>query len=379
MSLALSTLIYEWRRYMAAVIALALSGLLILSITGMFLGIGKAFSATIDNSPADIIILNPKAENLDGVEGLPNRVLPTMYVHPDTLRVAEMTRGGARWQNRPKGEQKQKDTYVDIIGVDPRPGSPTMPSGFSPEAVRALTEPFTVVIDESTIKSLGAQAGDEVNLNGRNVRVGATVSGYSNMMQAQVFMTPDNMRVLGVINPTRLTTGPLMITLKDPARAEAVKGELNQIAAGKYRAWTRPELAKANERLVFEEAVVGIMLGFLVFLGIGIGVGITSQTLRGAILSNIKEFASLRALGVSMGSLRTIVIELSFWVGVVGVIASIGLTYVIALLAKAQTVPMTLPPDITLMVAVLLMVIAMLSGFFALGMLKRSQPADLLR
>ena len=39
MSLALATLIYEWRRYLAAVIALAFSGLLILAQVGMFTGI----------------------------------------------------------------------------------------------------------------------------------------------------------------------------------------------------------------------------------------------------------------------------------------------------------------------------------------------------
>jgi hypothetical protein len=38
MSLALSTLLYEWRRYMAAVVALAFSGLLVLAQVGMFMG-----------------------------------------------------------------------------------------------------------------------------------------------------------------------------------------------------------------------------------------------------------------------------------------------------------------------------------------------------
>jgi ABC-type multidrug transport system fused ATPase/permease subunit len=51
-------------------------------------------------------------------------------------------------------------------------------------------------------------------------------------------------------------------------------------------------------------------------------VGITWQTLRGAILANIKEFASLRALGVSMGDLRMIVMELGFWVGIAGLAAT---------------------------------------------------------
>ncbi len=53
MSLALSTLIYEWRRYLAAVIALSVAGLLVLAMTGMFMGMSKTFTATIDRSPAE--------------------------------------------------------------------------------------------------------------------------------------------------------------------------------------------------------------------------------------------------------------------------------------------------------------------------------------
>ena len=60
MSLALATLIHEWRRYLAAVIALAFSGLLILAQVGMFTGIVKGATATIDRSRADLMIMPPK-------------------------------------------------------------------------------------------------------------------------------------------------------------------------------------------------------------------------------------------------------------------------------------------------------------------------------
>ena len=130
---------------------------------------------------------------------------------------------------------------------------------------------------------------------------------------------------------------------------------------------------------MFEEGIVVVMLGFSVFLGILIGVAITWQTLRGAILANLKEFASLRALGVSMGSLRRIIVELSFWVGLVGIAAAFGLTWLISLLAGAFGLPMAFPFYMNASVAALLMVIALLSGFLSLGMLKKSQPADLLR
>lgn len=128
-----------------------------------------------------------------------------------------------------------------------------------------------------------------------------------------------------------------------------------------------------------KESIIGVMLGFSLFLGMLIGIGITSQTLRGAILANIKEFASLRALGVSMGSLRWIVLELAFWVGVAGLGATALLTFGVALLAKAGGVPLAFPPPLVIGVSIFLMVVAILSGIMALGILKNSQPADLLR
>jgi putative ABC transport system permease protein len=108
-------------------------------------------------------------------------------------------------------------------------------------------------------------------------------------------------------------------------------------------------------------------------------VAITWQPLRGAIMANLKEFASLRALGVSMGSLRRIVMELSFWVGLVGVAAAIGLTWLVSLLAAANAVIISLPIGLLVFVGGGLVFIAMMSGFLSLGVLKNSQPADLLR
>ena len=144
-------------------------------------------------------------------------------------------------------------------------------------------------------------------------------------------------------------------------------------------AWTRQDLAKANEGAMMKESFIAIMLGFSLFLGILIGVAITWQTLRGAIMANIKEFASLRALGVSMGSLRRIVLELSFWVGIAGVLAAYVLTWLVSLLAAGTGLTMAFPPTMVLMVSAMLVLIALGSGFLSLGVLKKSQPADLLR
>ena len=113
-------------------------------------------------------------------------------------------------------------------------------------------------------------------------------------------------------------------------------------------------------------------------LGLLIGIMITWQTLRGAILANIKEFASLRALGVSMGSLRCIVMELSFWVGIAGLVGD-GPHHGADRFSPASAACRWAFCRLDHHCAILLMIIALASGFFSLGVLKKSQPADLLR
>ena len=383
MSLALSTVIYEWRRYLAAVIALAFSGLLVLAQVGMFTGIGKAFTATIDRSRADIFVLPSSSTSLMNSGGLPRRVMPLLYMNPQVVEVADMDGDGAMFTNpkmkkdaAKKGERSRE--YVQIMAVDTEPGSVTLPTDYPESTRQALAQPYTIAIDRTAVSRLGVKPGDIASLNGKEVRVGALLDGYPNMMQPTVVMSRATLRLLGMAS-VGSQVGPLYARLRDPSQADLVRDQLNAKAHGMYRAWTKPELAAANDASMLKNQFIGIMLGFSAVLGLLIGVAITSQTLRGAILANIKEFASLRALGVSMGSLRVIVLELSFWVGVAGLGATAVLCAGVKMLATSGGVPMVFPASNVVTTAVFLLAIAIGSGMMSLGVLKKSQPADLLR
>lgn len=380
MSLALATLLYEWRRYSAAMVALAVAGLLILAQVGMFTGIVKGVTATLDRSRADLIIMPPKMESLinSGGGSLPERLQPQMYMHPEVTEVAAWDIEGGRWVNHPKDGKKAVTTYVDVNMVDTRPGAVTLPVDFSEDTRRALMEPYSVAIDESQLKRLGVKLGDTASLNGRTVRVRAILTGYPNINNASITVSRDTLRLLGMVQKNG-KTGPLMVRLKDPARAEIVRDQMNKTSKKAFRAWTRAELAEANQGALMKEQIIGLFITATVIIGAFIGVAITSMTLRGAILSSIKEFASLRALGVPMNALRGIVLELSLWVGVAGFIVTALLTVGVYLLALKGGVPMGFPLFWDIFVAILLLVIAGASGLFSIGVLKKSQPADLLR
>jgi putative ABC transport system permease protein len=380
MSLALATLLYEWKRYSAAMAALAFSGLLVLAQVGMFTGIVHGITASIDRSRADLMILAPKNESLvnSGPNGLPERIQPQIYLNPQVVQVESLDGDGARWVNTPGPGKKAVITYVNTFDVDPTPNSVTLPIDY-PESIRlALLEPYAVVIDKTAQGVLGAHLGAAATLGGKTVHVRGLLQNYPNVNQPMVYMSRDTMRLLGM-GPRNGKTGPLMVRLRDPAKALAVRDELNAAAKGAYRAWSKPELAAANEKALMGEQIIGIFLAFSLFLGLLIGVGITSQTLRGAILASIKEFASLRALGVSMGSLSLVVLELSVWVGVAGLFFTALFTFGVYLLGAKFGLPMGFPIPWVVTVVILLSVISILSGLFSLGVLKKSQPADLLR
>lgn len=380
MSLALSTLIFEWRRYMAAVVALALSGMLVLVMLGLFTGIIHAELATTERTRSDIFILPAKVASLvNSNADLPARVQPQIFLNPHVTEVRSLDDAGGSWTNSPGPGVKRVQTFVDVWSVDPIPGAVTLPVDYSEATRIALLEPYAVAADESALAKLGVKLGDKASINGHTVWVRAVLHGYSTMEQPNLTASRETVRQLHRLQQTADETGPLMVRIDNPADTDLVVAQLNASAHGAYKAWSRKALMKANEDAVLGQQIIGVLLIFLVFMASLIGIGITSQTLRGAILSNIREFASLRALGISMGSLRWIVMELAFWVGVAGVIAALAVTFATATLAGAAGLPLIIRPVPAAALCGLLTVIAIASGAMAMGVLKKGQPADLLR
>ena len=378
MSLALSTLIYEWRRYLAAIIALAVAGLLVLAMTGMFMGISKSFTATVDRSPAAVMILPPKAESLFSNAGQPRRLIPKIYRHGDVLDVQALNMNFGFWSNFPKDGQSAKGDGVQVVMVDPIRGAVTLPNDFSDDLIQALQQPYSVIVDRSTLGKLGVQVDDPAKINGIRVWVRAVCDGYPSLFNASVFVSRQTGKLLHLLNDGE-RVGPLVVKIKDPAQAQRVAAELNGMSDGQFKAWSREDLSASSQKSMLKDGGISVMIGFAVVVGAFIGIVITWQTLQGAILANIKEFASLRALGVSMGSLRLIVMELSLWVGAAGLLLTALLTGGIWVLAKSFGVPMDFPLFVDVPVAVTLLGIAILSGALSLRILKKSQPADLLR
>ena len=150
---------------------------------------------------------------------------------------------------------------------------------------------------------------------------------------------------------------------------------------GQYKAWPREDLSDASQRSMLREGGIVVMIGFAVVIGAFIGIVIDVADAAGrdpGQHQGIREPA--RTFGGIDGSLRLVVMELSLWVGVAGLLLTAVLTAAVWAIARSSGIPMDFPLFIDIPVATTLLIIAILSGALSLGVLGESQPAaDLLR
>ena len=288
MSLALATLLYEWRRYMAAVVALAFSGMMVLVMLGLFTGIIHSDFATTERSRADIFILPPKVASMVNANvSLPKRVQPLIFLNPHVTEVRSLEETFGSWVNRPGPGGHQVQKFIQLWGVDPQPGAVTLPFDYTEETRIALMEPGAVAVDASALGTLGVKLGDTASINGHAVRVRAILHNYQSIESPALAASRDTVR--GVSRSgggNGAETGPLMVRIDNPALAETISAELNASSHGAYRAWTKAEFNRANENAVMSQQIVGVMLSEASLIGlIASAVGLASGAVLALVLT----------------------------------------------------------------------------------------------
>ncbi len=245
-------------------VSLAFSALLVLGTLGLFTGIVHSILATSERSRADIFVMPFNSSGTDQQRRQrPCRRAsgPSLYLNPDVVDVRRACKGGgAQWVNVPLPGQKQVQTFVQIWAIDTEPGALTLPIDY-PEATRvALSEPGAVAIDETDMKRLGVKLGDTVSLNNHTVRVGAILHNYQGVTQPSAVMSKETYRQIGLGPADQSRTGPLMVKIRDPKRADQVAAALNAVANKGDITLTTAQLSQNDEAALLSEQIIGVLL-----------------------------------------------------------------------------------------------------------------------
>src|SRR5258708_9261978 len=192
----------------------------------MSMGVSKSFTATVVRSPGEIMMLPPQAQSLfSNNSGQPRRLIPKIYGDARVVEVQALNFNFAFWSNFPKEGQVAKAEGVQIIMIDPAAGAVRLPTDLGDDPMQALQEPYSVVIDESSLNKLGAHLGDKAKINGLTVSVRRTTNTYPSMFNAMVFMSRQTGKLLKLLNEGQ-PFGPLRVKIRNPALPPQVPADL---------------------------------------------------------------------------------------------------------------------------------------------------------
>jgi putative ABC transport system permease protein len=362
------------RRFLPAVLAVAFSGLLITVQVGLLLGALAVLSLPIDHSAAQVWVASPEVLSLELGHPIPETWRARLASMPAVTDTECYLYGFSYWR-KPRGGAE----VCCVIGSCLADGALGVVSDLTPRMRTLLTEPGTVVVDESELDRLGvAGVGGVAEVAGRRVRIVGLVRGLKSLGPPYLFCS---LRTAYQLQPLFRDyprhTMYLLARCRTPQDAPAVARGLRR--RRDLSAFTREEFS-ARTRLYWASSTkAGVGMGFTALLGLLVGLAVTSQTLYAATVASLREFAVLRALGIPRWRLAGLVLAQSLWVGLGGIGLAVPIIFALASGGASAGATVLLPPWLLALGLGLTLAMALLSGLAALRSLRLVEPITLLR
>ena len=375
-ALARKTLIYEWRKFLPAILAVAFSGLLLMMMTALMFGIFSTAGVYVSKSTGDLWAGSPGTQSVELGRPIPRDTQVWLTMDPAVTRVEPFQWTDGDW----RGPADRGSVTVFISGIDPSPNGMMFSQALTPEQRYALDEPFGVIVDAADLPKLGLGVGSTAALNGHVVKIVAAASGLRTLGGVNIVTSIATARALINDPIERDKVAYYIAKLAVGADPAAVRMRLRNVGARHgFFVWTRDEFARDAATYWMFETGAGLGFVFLAIVVFIVGVVITSQTLFAAVASSVREYAMLNALGAGISALRRVVLEQSFWVGLSGIVIGVIVSLTLTVIGNAQDVPIVLDALTGAACATLVMALALISGFLAIGAINDLEPANLLR
>lgn len=364
-------------KYFGLIFGIAFSTLLIAQQATLFTNLMlRAAAGVFDVSTADIWVMDAKAVNTEGTLALPATDLFRVRGVPGVAwAVPHLREGGS--VRTPEGRLER----VSVIGVDDATLT-GLPSRMVEGVREGLFEPGAILVDPIGFKKIfpgeGPKVGRELELNDRRAVVKGIVDGAPTFTAGVLFYTRYS-QALDFVPGTRNRMTFVLAKAKAGEDAAAVARRIEAVTGLKAR--TRNEWAWDNILYVATSTGIPINFGITVLLGLIVGIAIVGLTFSLFIRDNIKQFGALKAIGVTNGAIRGMVLTQALWIAAIGFGIGAGLT---ALFISGSSNSdafkgFYLPWEIMAGTGVVVFIMVILTGFVAIRGVLKLEPAEVFR
>jgi putative ABC transport system permease protein len=367
-TLAFRNLFHDRLRFIATVIGIVFSIVLVTVQMGLYLGFGQMVTTMIDHASADLWVMQKGTKCFEDPSLLDTRQRSRALSVPGTADAIPVVIGFSDWRT-PNGSS----TPVFIVGADLRSGG-LEPWNVVEGRVEALSTPNAVAIDRTYLDRLGvAGVGGRGEIRQQSVRVAAVTNGIRSFTTTPyVFTDVDRARSYTGTPASKATY--LLIRLNSGTNVEQARRELVSSLVD-VEVLTPAQFGERSRSFWLFGTGAGAALFAGALLGVIVGTVIVAQTLYSSTKDHLNEFATLRAIGSSRRYIYKVIICQAMLSAVIG----FGFAYLIGLAVVHTTassaLPIVITPELSVGLFVLTVAMCVVSAIAAIMKVTRIDPA----
>ncbi|WP_017655558.1 ABC transporter permease DevC [Fortiea contorta] len=369
----------EKSRLLVALSGIAFADLLMFMQLGFQSALFDSNTRLHSSMDADIFLVSPQARNLANMSSFTRRRL---YQAMDVQGVKSATGvyvNFVDWKN----PQTHKKTSVLVMGFDPDKQIFDLPEVKRQQNVLKL--PNSVIFDRASrgeYQQTFAQIDQGKPVNTEIDRQTITINGLfkvgASFIADGTLITSDQtfLRLFPKRDASSLSIGLLNLQPGyDPKQvADALKLQLGN----DVKVLTKTEFIEVEKHYWQTNTAIGFIFSLGVSMGFMVGVIIVYQVLSTDVNAHIKEYATFKAMGYNNFYLLGVVFEEAIILAILGFLPGLGVSFgLYALTRNATNLPLIMTVARAIQVQVLTMIMCMISGAIATRKVQSADPADM--
>jgi putative ABC transport system permease protein len=338
---------------------------------GVFLGLMQKNAMFVENAGADLWIVPKNTESLQPAKPMSDSVLMRAKA-AEGVSWAEPLLWGTGSLSLPGGGTEA----VQIIGTRApafRGGPWNLVSGDE----KVLLRPDTMIFEDSEREMLGKlNLGSVREVNGHRVVAGGFTWGLIPFGPSFSFAEYDLARLLLGMDRDRVSY--VLVGVAPGADLKKVQASL-QSALPDARVFEKKEFRRSIIGYVLTKTAIGITFATSTLFGLLVGFVIVALSMFSAVVDNVREFGTLKAIGATTGDLTRLMLVQSVVFGAAGALIGLALVSRVAEGIRSAKLAMQLPPELLIVTAVVMIVMCGLASSLALLRLRQVEPAMVFR
>lgn len=366
-TLAYRNLFHDRLRFIATVVGIVFSIVLVTVQMGLYLGFGRMVTTMIDHASTDLWVMPRGTKCFEDPSLLDARERYRALSINGVGAAIPVVIGFADWRI-PGGTT----TPVFVIGSDLRAGG-LQPWNLVEGRIEALSTPKAVAVDRSYFDRLGISGiGATAEIRQQVVRVAAVTDGIRSFTTTPfVFMDVNRARAHTGVPSGKATY--LLIRLGPDADLEHVRSQLISNIAD-VEVLTPAEFRERSRAFWLFGTGAGAALFAGALLGVIVGTVIVAQTLYSSTKEHLNEFATLRAMGSSRRYIYKVIVCQALLSAGIGFSIAALIGYAIVKLTAASALPIVITPGLNIGLLLLTVVMCTGSAIAAIVQVTRIDP-----